>query len=179
MSYPGERVQIDVKHVPSSSLITSLQVHKYYQYTCIDEFSRYRYLEIFDDKSSYSSARFISNCIKNMPFDIKCVQTDNGLEFTNRLITNNDKLTLFETLLVNMNIRHKLIKPYTPRHNGKVERSHRKDNVKFYGVNTFITEKELRGKLRKWNNTYNNFPRRPLGWLSPIEFLNQYYSTQD
>lgn len=179
MSYPGERVQIDVKHVPSISLTSSLSSSKYYQYTCIDEYSRYRYLEIFDDKSTYSSYRFILNCMKYMPFEIECVQTDNGLEFTNRLLTNNDKLTLFEEELLKRNIRHKLIKPYTPRHNGKVERSHRKDNIKFYGVNKFITLKEMRDKLRKWNNTYNNFPMRPLGWLSPIDYLNQYYSTQD
>ncbi len=66
-----------------------------------------------------------------MPFKIECVQTDNGLEFTNRLLTNNDKLTLFEEELLKSNIRHNLIKPYTPRLSGKDERSHRKDNIKY------------------------------------------------
>ena len=63
------------------------------------------------------------------------VQTDNGSEFTNRLVgTKNPKPTLFEKALEQLNIRHKLIKPYTPRHNGKVERSHRKDNEEFYAT---------------------------------------------
>jgi hypothetical protein len=33
-------------------------------------------------------------------------------------------LTLFEATAAKLHIRHKLIRPYTPRHNGKVERSH-------------------------------------------------------
>jgi len=33
--------------------------------------------------------------------------------------------TLFEKTAAELGIRHKLIRPYTPRHNGKVERSHR------------------------------------------------------
>ena len=32
---------------------------KYYQYTAIDEYSRYRYLEVFDEISSYNSSLFI------------------------------------------------------------------------------------------------------------------------
>ena len=40
--------------------------------------------------------------------------------------------TMFENQLKKHGIEHKLIRPYTPRHNGKVERSHRKDNEYFY-----------------------------------------------
>lgn len=174
MTYPGERVQIDVKTVPRECLMGELKGSKYYQYTCLDEYSRYRYLEMFDDKSTYSSKKFILNCIKKLPFKIKCVQTDNGTEFTNRLITDNNTLTLFEQILKDQDIRHKLIKPYTPRHNGKVERSHRKDNIKFYGKHIFLSLDEMKTKHRKWNLEYNNFPMRPLDWLSPIDILKQY-----
>jgi len=178
MTYPGERVQIDVKTVPTFCLKGKLSDKKYYQYTCTFSYSRYRYLEIFDDKSTYSSDKFIQNCIKKMPFEIKCVQTDNGLEFTNRLIIDTDKPSLFEKRLKELGIRHKLIKPYTPRHNGKVERSHRKDNIKFYGRNVFLTVEEMKLKLRNWNREYNNFPMKPLKWLSPIEYLNQHNTHQ-
>ena len=55
MTFPGERVQIDVKLVPSECLVGELHNNEehYYQYTCIDEFSRFRYLEIFREKSTY------------------------------------------------------------------------------------------------------------------------------
>ena len=37
-----------------------------------------------------------------------------------------------------LGIRHKLIRPYTPRHNGKVERSHREDQRRFETVPNFV-----------------------------------------
>lgn len=74
---------------------------------------------------------FLEHMLKAFPFKVDCVQTDNGCEFTKRLQKEND-LTLFEEKLKELGIIHKLIKPYTPRHNGKVERSHRKDNEYFY-----------------------------------------------
>ena len=116
MTFPGERVQIDVKMVPSECLVGELQNNEehYYQYTCIDEFSRFRYLEIFREKSTYSSKCFILNCVKKLPFKIKCVQTDNGVEFTNKLIHPDAKPTLFEKTLMELGIEYKRIKPYTP-----------------------------------------------------------------
>lgn len=72
MTFPGERVQIDVKMVPSECLVGELQniEEHYYQYTCIDEFSRFRYLEIFREKSTYSSKCFILNCVKKLPLKL-------------------------------------------------------------------------------------------------------------
>ena len=121
MSYPGQRVQIDVKFVPASCLVEDAAGQKFYQYTFIDEYSRFRYLEAFPEHSTYSSALFLRHIVENFPFAIECVQTDNGSEFTNKL--NNSKsnrLTLFEETLSALGIHHKLIHPYTPRHNGKV-----------------------------------------------------------
>ena len=77
---------------------------------------------------------------EQMSYPGQRVQTDNASEFTNRLVgTKNPKPTLFEKTLEQLNIRHKLIKPYTPRHNGKVERSHRKDNEEFYATHRFFS----------------------------------------
>lgn len=153
---------------------------KYYQYTCIDEFSRYRYLEVFKDKSTYSSACFIENCMKKLPFQIKQVHNatqllcDNGLEFTNKLVTARKLPTLFEKRLNELGIDHKLIKPFTPRHNGKVERSHLKDTLYFYNKRNFYSFEDLQSQIKKYINEYNNFPMKPLGYLSPIEYLNKF-----
>ena len=69
-----------------------------------------------------------SVCTNKPGYTIECVQTDNGFEFTNRFAQSNRELvTLFERTAADLDIRHKLIRPYTPRHNGKVERSHRED----------------------------------------------------
>jgi transposase InsO family protein len=60
-------------------------------------------------------------------------------------------MNMFELRLSILGIRHKLIRPYTPRHNGKVERSHRKDNERFYAVNTFTSFNDFRLKLARYN----------------------------
>ena len=61
MLYPGQRVQIDVKFVPSACLVGDVKNEKFYQYTSIDEYSRFRYVEAFEEHSSYSSAVFLEN----------------------------------------------------------------------------------------------------------------------
>ena len=175
MQYPGQRVQIDVKFVPSACIAGDAKGQCFYQYTAIDEYSRFRYLEAFEEHSSYSSAVFLEHLQKRFPFKIECVQTDNGQEFTKRLgNTENPKLTLFEARLEQYGIRHKLIKPYTPRHNGKVERSHRKDNEYFYATHTFYSFDNFKKQLAVHNRNYNNFPMRPLNWKSPADYLKSF-----
>ena len=79
--------------------------------------------------------------------------------------------------LETLGIQHKLIKPYTPRHNGKVERSHRKDNEYFYASHHFFSFEDFLKQLDVWNRTYNNFPMRPLNWLSPKQILSSFASS--
>lgn len=174
MRFPGERVQIDVKFVPEACIVGDAAGEKFYQYTAIDEFSRWRYLEAFQEHSTYSSAQFLEHLIKAAPFKILCVQTDNGTEFTKRLLPGDNGPSLFETCLEQAGIRHKLIRPYTPRHNGKVERSHRKDNEYFYASHKFYSFEDFKNQLAVRCRNYNRFPIRPLGWLSPIEYLAKY-----
>lgn len=173
MKYPGQRGQIDVKYVPMSCLTDEAAIDGgFFQYTFIDEYSRFRYLEAFKEHSTYSSKKFLEHVVARFPYAIECIQTDNGPEFTNRLNPkNSDKLTIFETTLAKLKIRHKLIKPYTPRHNGKVERSHRKDNEYFYASHKFYSFEDFKKQLAVWERKYNAFPMRPLKWYSPKEIL--------
>lgn len=172
MYYPGQRVQIDVKHVPAACLVGDAKGQKFYQYTALDEFSRFRYIEAFDEASTYTSTVFLRNMLKAFKFNVECVQTDNGFEFTNRF--GNGKLNIFEKELAMLGITHKLIRPFTPRHNGKVERSHRKDNEYFYAVKTFYSLDDFTKQLKAHKRKYNGFPMRPLKWQSPKEVLQDF-----
>ena len=80
-------------------------------------------------------------------------------------------LTLFEARLKQLGIKHKLIRPYTPRHNGKVERSHRKDNEYFYATHKFYSFEDFKNQLAIHNKKYNAFPMRPLNWHSPKDYI--------
>ena len=177
MLYPGQRIQIDVKFVPSVCLVNEAKGQHFYQFTAIDEYSRWHFVEAFQEHSSYSSALFLEHLIRAFPCPIECVQTDNGQEFTKRFGPHggSDKPTLFQERLMEHGIKHKLIRPYTPRHNGKVERSHRKDNERFYATHTFYSFEDFSKQLKFYNRRdYNKFPMRPLGWKTPHQVLHDF-----
>lgn len=182
--FPGEKIQVDVKYVPQECLTQELKEkgERFYQYTAIDEYSRKRYLWYTNEHSTYMSSEFVKRLVKYFPFKIYTIQTDNGFEFTNRLSWNSkmrEKKTLFETTLEDLGIKYKTIKPYTPKENGRVERSHRKDQERFYHGKIFYSLEDLRNRGADWRKEYNNFPMRPLGWLSPNEFLKKYKSQEE
>lgn len=173
MTYPGQRIQVDVKVVPRSCIADPKL--RLFQYTAIDEFSRLRFLAAYPEQCTYSSADFLlslTRWYKRKGIKVECVQTDNGFEFTNRFANSKRNIpTLFEQTAQQLGIVHKLIRPYTPRHNGKVERSHREDQKRFYNSHSFFSLADFGGQLAAHQNRSNNFPMRPLGWLSPKEFL--------
>ena len=176
MTYPGQRVQIDVKVVPRCCIADPHL--RLFQYTAIDEFTRLRFLAAYPEQSTYSSADFLKKMTAwyaRHGIKVECVQTDNGFEFTNRFSNSKRELpSLFEAAAAKLGIRHKLIRPYTPRHNGKVERSHREDQKRFYSCHSFFSLADFANQLAVHNRRSNNFPMRPLGWLSPLEFAVQY-----
>lgn len=176
MSYPGQRVQIDVKFVPACCLVNETKGKNFYQYTAIDEYSRWRYVEAFEEHNTYSSAQFLKHLLQRFPMPVECVQTDNGREFTKRFSTSGkETFTLFQRTLKEHGIRHKLIRPFTPRHNGKVERSHRKDNERFYASHTFYSFQDFSKQLQVYNRRdYNHFPMRPFRWKSPQTVLEEF-----
>ena len=95
---------------------------------------------------------------------------------TNLFTSKKGKPTLFQLTLNNLSIKHKLIKPFTPRHNGKVERSHRKDNEYFYATHRFMSFEDFKQQLYVWNRKYNSFPMRPLKWNSPAQYIKDFLS---
>ena len=176
MTYPGQRVQVDVKVVPRSCIADPEL--RLYQYTAIDEFTRLRFLAACPEQSTFSSADFLKRLFKwyaRRGIRVECVQTDNGFEFINRFSNSRrDMPTLFEKTAQELGVCHKLIRTYTPRHDGKVERSHREDQKRFYSCHCFYSPDDFSKQLAVHNRRSNNFPMRPLAWLSPNEFAVQY-----
>ncbi|MEG0771278.1 MAG: DDE-type integrase/transposase/recombinase, partial [Clostridia bacterium] len=112
-TYPGQKIQIDVKFVPSYCVSNGI---KYYQYTAIDECTRVVFRELYDEHSTYSSTDFLKKLVSAFPFPIREIQTDNGSEFTNALLvkTSTHK-SLFEQTLQGMDIIYHRIRVATPR----------------------------------------------------------------
>jgi transposase InsO family protein len=173
---PGELLEIDVKYVPGK-----VAGKRYYQYTAIDTASRWRYLRVYDEQSSYNSIQFLQEVISRFPHKISGVKSDNGSIFTNYYLGTNKRsdvtvktLHALDIFCQQNNIIHYLIDPGKPAQNGTVERSHREDQEKFYERNKFKNILHLQKKLKEWNMYYNNLEHCGLNGKSPNEFLADY-----
>ena len=170
--YPGQKIQIDVKYVPSYCVADG---KKYYQYTAVDECSRWTYREMYEEHSTYSSKDFLKKLVRKMPFPIREVQTDNGTEFTNRLIVVKSRhLTMFEEALLEMGIMYHRIQIATPRHNGKVERQHRTDEARLYKHMRMYNLEDGRRQLAIYQKKSNNYIKTCLGMKTPNQVVAAY-----
>lgn len=171
----GEKWQMDVKYVPLECNVSKDPLmRRYYQYTMIDEATRQRFIYAYQEQSGFSTVDFVCRAIKFFGYKPKVIQTDNGQEFTNIAVT--DKIHTFDRLCSKLKIKHKLIKPRTPRHNGKVERSHRNDNERFYKFLRFYSFEDLQKQMAAYLKRSNNIPISTLKsidgsykWMSPMQ----------
>ena len=162
-TYPGEKVQVDIKYVPQECIRFPCYGDKYYQITAIDEYSRKRVLKIVKEKSTYETKEFIKSLRKRMGFRIETIQVDNGPEFVND-DDKTEKESAFEKAVKKLNMELKRTRPYSPWQNGKVERSHREDGKILYGREVFTSEKELKKKVARHEKKYNSTAKTVLNF---------------
>lgn len=172
---PGEKWQIDVKFVPTECKAPGLE-GRFYQYTFLDEATRKRYLHFSNEHSMYQTVVGLRKAIEFFGYAPKVIQTDNGSEFTDRGLTKREDSAatrdwpcLLDSFCAKNSIVHKCIKPRTPEHNGKVERSHRIDQEKFYRTLLFHSLSDLAQQGARWMRRYNGMPRMALNMKSPNE----------
>lgn len=170
---PGELVEIDVKYVPGEILGL-----KYYQYTAIDTASRWRFLAVYPEQATAHSIAFLKEVMRRFPYRITGVKTDNHSTFTNYYVGTYKRSDLtvktvhaLDRFCAEQGITHYLIDPGKPAQNGTVERSHREDQEKFYDRNTFASVTDLKRKLARWNEEYNNLEHCGLSGKTPNEAL--------
>lgn len=157
---PGDRVQIDVKFIDKMAFSGK----KYYQFTAIDDCTRFRVMRIYDHNNASNAVDFVNQLQKSLPFAIKQVQTDNGSEFSES----------FSWHLEDLGITHRKTRVCSPEENGKVERSHRTDEQEFYGINRFVSIRHLKYLLRGWEKEYNTKRQHmALGGKTPSEYLDE------
>lgn len=172
----GKKMQMDVKFVPRECNKGEFKREWCYQYTIIDEATRERFLYPYKEHSGFSTVDFLKRAISHFGYFPEIIQTDNGTEFTNPKGTGTGKAHIVDKFMNKYGIKHQLIRPYTPRHNGKVERSHRTDQECFYDTLTFSDFEDLERQMTEWCNRYNNRPHSSLRdkdgkrcWQTPLQ----------
>jgi transposase InsO family protein len=147
---PGDRVQMDVCKIAPGL----------YQYTAIDDCSRYKVIGLFKRRTAANSIAFLEQVVEEMPFPIQRIQTDRGREFF---------AYKFQELLMEWGIKFRPIKPGSPHLNGKVERAQRTDLDEFYST-VDIKSPDLEQLLQEWQHYYNwDRPHSSLKGKAPID----------
>lgn len=152
---PGDCVQVDVKEVKIAG-------QKCFQYTALDDCTRYRILRLYPRKNHWTSLEFFSTVRQALPFPIRKLQVDNGTEFP----------LAFALAVQEAGIHLRYIKPRRPEQNGKVERSHRVDDEEFWSRHTFPAFYPAATALLDWEHRYNHHRfSMALKGLTPAEQL--------
>lgn len=147
---PGDRVQMDTCKIGPNL----------YQYTSIDDCTRYRVLRLYSRRTAINTLDFIDCVIEEMPFPIQRIQTDRGREFF--AISVQEKLQEY-------GIKFRPNKPGSPHLNGKVERSQKTDKTEFYATVNLKSD-DLDELLAEWQHYYNwERPHSAHNGKSPME----------
>ena len=159
---PGDSVQVDVKFV-------RVNRQRYFQYTALDDCTRFRVLRLYRYLNHRTSVAFFRELREAMPFPIRKLQCDNGTEFPLE----------FALTVQAAGIRHRYITPRRPEQNGKVERSHRIDDEEFWQRESFASFDDATVGLQAWERRYNHERfSMALRGHTPIEILAAKLSAQ-
>jgi transposase InsO family protein len=147
---PGERVQMDTCKIRPGL----------YQYTAIDDCSRYLVVGLARSRIAAATLAFLDRVFEEMPFPIQRIQTDRGAEFFAEVV---------QRRLMKRAVKFRPIPPRSPHINGKVERAQRTVLDEFWsGVDPKVTD--LGEALALWQHYYNwERAHEGLGGLTPID----------
>lgn len=177
--YDPGYLHIDVTYLPKINGV------KYYLFVAIDRATRTIYFEIYDAKTSDNAVDFLAKCIDFFPVYISHTLTDNGLEFTNRLLKSkkgqpSNKLSKFDVACNKNDIVHRCTKPFTPKTNGMVEKAN--DIIKNATIKKikYNSIDQMREDLTKFLVHYNLYRRhgslrRELKVKTPFDAIEKWY----
>jgi transposase InsO family protein len=175
---PGELLHIDTKRLGRFDQVGYRITRKRsfgskkqgfeFAFVAVDDASRLSYVEIFADEQSEAACAFLSNAVSwfaQQNVQVERVMTDNGSAFVSKR---------FRELCETLGLRHKRIRPYTPRTNGKAERF----------IQTLLREWAYRftyrnsAERRRWLTPYLHFynyhrAHSALGYNPPISRLDR------
>lgn len=125
--YPFDHICIDLKEMPLSD-----QGNNYYLLV-IDVATRFIFLRALKDKTAYSVAQALFVIFSDVGFP-KMIQSDNGTEFVNEVMTSVKLLA---------NVMERLIAPYSHKSNGMAERAIRTTSMAVW--------KTVEGRVTNWD----------------------------
>jgi len=169
-SYPGELLHMDTKRLPLLKGQTRRDDYQYL-FVAIDDYSRELYAGIYSDKSNWSSSSFLQQVLRECPYTIERILTDNGTEYKGRYGEH-----LFMRVAGEAGIKQSFTKPATPQTNGKAERVIRTIMEQWYNQDYFTSNRQRKQMLNRYINYYNTVkPHKGNDNNTPLERLYEYF----
>ena len=172
-------IHIDVTYLPK------IDGTKYYLFVAIDRATRTLFYKVYDAKTSANAESFMQECLDFFPFKITHVLTDNGLEFTNRLLKDKKgkycaKPSKLDLVCKENNIDHRCTKPFTPKTNGMVEKANDIIKNKTIKITNYTNLEQMNQDLMKFLVHYNLYRRhgslrRELKVKTPFNAVEKWY----
>jgi len=168
--YPIGYFHIDIAEVHTAE-------GKLYLTVAIDRTSKFAFVQVTKKTSRVTASKFLEDLIKAVPYKIRTVLTDNGIQFifppryrdgpTARTMTH-----MFDMRCQENGIEHRLTKIRHPWTNGQVERMNRtikEATVKRYH---YDSHEQFETHLTDFVNAYNYATRlKTLKGLTPYEYI--------
>jgi len=177
--YDPGYLHIDVTYLPKINGV------KYYLFVAIDRATRILFYKIYDAKTADNTEDFMNKCLDFFPFEITHVLTDNGLEFTNRLLKNRKggyctKPSKLDVICKKNDIDHRCTKPFTPQTNGMVEKANDIIKNKTIKITTYRDLEQMNQDLMRFLVHYNLYRRhgslrRELKVKTPFNAVEKWY----
>jgi transposase-like protein len=181
--YDPGYIHLDVTYLPKIDGV------KYYLYVAIDRATRTMYYKIYDAKTSANTEEFFKECIAFFPFDITHVLTDNGLEFTNRLLKSKKgnlcvKPSKLDVICTENEIDHRCTEPFTPQTNGMVEKVNDIIKKKTIKITQYNSLEQMNDDLMRFLVHYNLYRRhgslrRELKVKTPFNAIEKWYELDE
>jgi transposase-like protein len=177
--YEPGYLHIDVTYLPKFNGKAS------YLFVAIDRCTRIMIYKIYENKTAANTEDFMNKCLAFFPFTITHILTDNGLEFTNRLLkskTGNtcEKESKMDVKCRENGINHRLTAICTPKTNGMVERVNGTIKKATILKTKYKSETEMEEDLTKFLMNYNFYRRhgslrRELKVKTPYQAIEKWY----
>ena len=171
--YPIGYVHIDITEV-------RLGRQKLYIFVAIDRVCKYVYAEIHERMTKEVSVSFLNNTIKDMPFKVNIVLTDNGAQFTHALLSEHlrpkNREHPFDEMCRLNGIQHRLTKFRHPWTNGQVEAFNK--TLKNHTTRAYHYESvaQMRRHMMAFLLVYNfQRPLRALKYAPPYAKITEIY----
>jgi len=169
---PGELLHLDLKYLPA------LRNARYdYEFAAVDDYSREAVAWITTEQTSAHATLFLEQVVSTLPYRVEAIMTDNGLAFSMKHAFHAERLTRFQQACRSLGIEHKLLRPYAPECNGKVERFFRTVDEECLSIQPLFTMQARSRALDEFVWYYNHErPQLSLGGKTPFQRRKEFFS---